>query len=41
MYWEAKFRGCLGQVKQVKLVNEKLEDLPVVFIDTHNKLQKV
>ena len=24
-YWEAKFRGCLNQVKQEKLVNQKLE----------------
>ena len=40
-YWEAQFGGCFSQVQQVKLVNIKLEDQPVVFIDTHNKLQKV
>ena len=40
-YLEAKFRGGFIQVQQVKLVNKKLEDQPVVFIDTHNKLQKV
>ena len=40
-YREAKFRGCFSQVQQVELVNKKLEDLHMVFIDTYNKLQKV
>ena len=34
-------RGCFSQVQQVKLVDNNLEYKPVIFIDTHNYLQKV
>ena len=37
-YLDAKFRGCFSQVQ---LANQKFGDRTVVFIDTHNKLQKV
>ena len=36
-YLEAKFRGCFIQVSQVNLVNLKLKDRTVVFINTHRK----
>ena len=35
------FICCFSQVQQVILVKKKLEDLKVVFIDMHSKLQKV
>ena len=39
--FEAKYRGCFSLIQQVKLVNSKFEDRTLLFIDPHNKLQKV